>query len=366
MICSPYVISVAFVVAVLLGIDLHYAYLNATPETETLMLDLTGTNYYKQGQQQNASQVIRLQAKFKMVNPTAIWIDYPACRFIVHSLGLKNTFITANMISIVHPIFGLLAAYFILKTNRNQQTDAGSELFNALSTQEEVQKASAVSVTLPPNYMFNMRMAGVLFMIRNFGDALDGVQARAQRPPVKSDVQTSGHLLDVITDLTGTIAIGLALLLQMWRRQRLTLSSRIPGRCTSIFRSRPPRTAARIVLVLGLLYLLLAAAIWEYFMMKFSVFFDDNAGPIPALRDLEKSAPVQLAYFLWSMSCGDSMFSLLIMAMIIPSRDALWEVTQIFCFVGYFWIIFMACYSTVVWNYVILAHPATANAVIRW
>ncbi len=94
----------------------------------------------------------RLPPKVRITCPYNLLVDYTFANFIVVDLGLENvSWIDANMISLLHPVFGILCVYFILtsmkevsvstKSNNNNDTSCVTTLEgdnNTSSTFDEI------------------------------------------------------------------------------------------------------------------------------------------------------------------------------------------------------------------------------------
>jgi hypothetical protein len=60
----------------------------------------------------------RFNAKLHMVNEVQLFVDYPLAYWLTVDLDLAAwPFLTANLVSILHPFFGVAAGYFIIKAN---------------------------------------------------------------------------------------------------------------------------------------------------------------------------------------------------------------------------------------------------------
>eukprot|EP00760_Papus_ankaliazontas_P034356 PhM_4_TR7145/c0_g1_i1/m.22175 len=87
----------------------NFMSLNMPYHVEQLLVFYTGT------MPNDTSAPLRLPIKYRMLPPQTLIMDYPVGHFFVYTLGLKDTFVTANMVSSTHLCVAFLAAYFLWK-----------------------------------------------------------------------------------------------------------------------------------------------------------------------------------------------------------------------------------------------------------
>lgn len=69
----------------------------------------------------------RFSAKLHMINPIQLFTDYPISHFVSIEMGLiEMEWITANVISCIHPIFGILAGYLVIKSRIGGSSSSSS------------------------------------------------------------------------------------------------------------------------------------------------------------------------------------------------------------------------------------------------
>lgn len=219
-----------------------------------------------------------------------------------------------------------------------------------------------------------LRIACVLFSLRNFLDALDGQVARLQRR-YKAEAQANsselrtgsaptvgfnGHTLDVLTDLFGVVMTSIGIAVFIFRRGAVIARplSAILSRFTTRHRSR---AFGKVVVVGGLVYLAICGCTWENFMLKQVGLFDSHSPTNPAIWELEQDRRVRLNQFLWSISCGDSVFTILITCLFF---NVIWEAVQFYFFLGYMWYALLVLNSLYTW-YSIILHNPTAAAIVE-
>lgn len=236
---------------------------------------------------------LRFNAKLHMVNQFQLFIDYPlGYWFTVDLDGASWPYMSANLISIIHPLFGLAAGYFIVKAATNARalgnqnssgsgaaaafeqsalvrggsvdrspvaattvsgskhdlsivmspsmgTGAspgvaiGSPTFDEYGNDGSERNASALLAAVNVKYLW---VAAVMFWMRNFLDTLDGVVARVQRHRSgavsaggsATTMGFNGHSLDMVTDTLGVACIGLGIIILLFSRTNLTVA-RIPS-----------------------------------------------------------------------------------------------------------------------------------------
>lgn len=161
----------------------------------------------------------RYNAKLKMLNPLQLLMDYPLSYILAVKLKLATgeipffaSFLTANFVTVVHPLFGVAAAVMFYKS---------------LDSRGCLQLRYA-------------RTGCILFSFRNFLDTLDGVVARVQKYGVigqqteeqianlenkkqigQITLGLNGHSLDMIMDFIGSFIPFLALVIITARMQQL-------------------------------------------------------------------------------------------------------------------------------------------------
>ncbi|CUE61026.1 Hypothetical protein, putative [Bodo saltans] len=107
----------------------------------------------------------------------------------------------------------------------------------------------------------------------------------------------------------------------------------------------------------GLLLTGVSAAGWDPMMIKYSNLFDVHSDGNDNIFALEQMTQVRVNQFLWSLMCGDCLFTYLTLALVL---DQLWLVLQLFVFVGYPICALLTCHSLYLWHFVILGSPEAA------
>ena len=354
---------------------------------------------------------LRYNTKLHLINPLQLFTDYPVSYFICELMGFaKLWWVSANLISLIHPLFGLAAGIVIAKSVKqidNPPTDvelrkvvsshqlaptpklgevvsfsedspsSGGGMGSPMGTSEAA-TAAELEPTAKGTYntttvnMKMLRIGCVLFSFRNFLDSMDGVIARLQRRYIAEasgiaptagpqSYGFNGHSVDVFTDLLGVIMCSCGIAYFMFRRG-LVLSrpfSAILSRFTRIHRTRAA-IFGKVVATGGLVYMAIVGVTWEEFMLRQTNLFDVHSPTNPAIWALEQDHRVRLNQFLWSLSCGDSVFSVLITALFF---NKIWEAVQTYFFVGYAWYLLVALHANYVWHWVILENPVAARII---
>mmetsp|Transcript_56078 Transcript_56078/g.64333 ORF Transcript_56078/g.64333 Transcript_56078/m.64333 type:complete len:649 (-) Transcript_56078:837-2783(-) len=209
-------------------------------------------------------------------------------------------------------------------------------------------------------------IATVLFAVRNWLDALDGVMARYRRlqmSPAEAAAAASkpiaygwnGHLMDTICDSLGgllcCVGIGLVawsepIIVPRWLRVLLT-------RCRIRPSIRQHATDHRWIAAAGLMYGALAGYLWDDAMINNVNLFDMHADASETVFAVEQLHHVRFNQFLWSLASADCAFTLLIFGILL---DELWGVIQLFLFFGYGYMLFVWLYSEWLWSVVIGRH----------
>ena len=364
-------------------------------------------------QQKEVAGPLRLPAKYQMINPLLLLVDYPVCRFLTFSVKLKDIpFVTANLVSLIHPCFGILAAYFIIKSASAAAPSGGAagvaapaasaadaaaafpDFEEALDTEAFVQQNNPIelrediescyddgSMAVPRpdaatlaaadaapagvQNVFYLRVAAALFVLRNTLDTLDGVVARAKKGDknLATGVENgwfNGHTLDVVTDMTGVTIFMISVWYTHYKlRTKLDWHS-LPGLKQVVEKligaGFSPLNVSRLLIGIGLAMMCLTGASWENTMLKMQIFFDKTSDP--NLLALERTPAVQICYFLWAFTCSDTLFLYLIFAM-VTRCTADWLV--FLSVYGWAWLVCLSLYS----NYVtatLAANPLLQTA----
>lgn len=337
----------------------------------------------------------RFNAKHHMVNQVQLWLDYPLSYFLCVRCGMADVwFITANLVSVIHPFFGFAAAYYIIRAGFGRgtgvsespqasphgvdptaktpkrpadETDAFASPTIAVDAGDDA-KSDGNSLFSNVNVR-QLRLAAVLFVIRNTLDTLDGVVARLHRRrdgrahvPSPTNIGFNGHSVDMIGDFLGVVAIGVCCILFLIGRNIAV--SRAPLKVMAMLRVRSSVIKSpmlpKCVGMVGMILIFNAAWGWQVFMLRYSNLFDVYAVSYSDIFELDQNFHVRLSEYLWALVCGDMLVQYLIVAM---WYNRIWELAQVFFFIGYPFVVLLNLYSLWVWNRVILAVPRAAAIV---
>ena len=282
--------------------------------------------------------ITRLPSKYRMLNPFLLFVDYPLCRFVTFDLKLKDVpGVSANLVSLVHPLVAVLASITIIRAAYPPRSRPDSE-----STELPlVTKDSSQSLVVPaePNF-FLVKLAAFLFTLRNTLDTLDGVLARAQQSKTLSTkVGFNGHLLDVVTDMAGVTCFGVCIWYHFYLLKSRVERHSFPGVREAVSKlismGLSPVAVSRIMVFGGLAMIGMTGMSWETTMLKMQIFFDETSNP--AIQAVERTPPVQICYLLWSLTCSDTLFTYLTVALM--------------CGVAHDWLLILAVYG---WSWLVI------------
>jgi phosphatidylglycerophosphate synthase len=217
-------------------------------------------------------------------------------------------------------------------------------------------------------------LATWLFALRNLLDTLDGVVARYQRlqavggdssllQPNPLVFGLNGHTIDTVCDFIGGLVCCLGICSTMWNQP--VLISRLPRIVLTKLglrqKIRHHAALPKWVAFCGLTLTGVSAAGWDPMMIKYSSLFDVYSDGNDNIFALEQMTQVRINQFLWSLVCGDCLFTYLTLALVL---DQLWLVLQLFVFVGYPYCALLTCHSLYLWYVVILGSSPEATALM--
>ena len=311
------------------------------------------------GGESSSTKYTRQPTKYRMLNPMLYYFDYPVCRFLTFDLGMKDFWwMSANLISLVHPVCGITAAFFMIKSASTAQQNS--------SPHGDVESAdlknSFPSTPTTSLNLFYVRVAAILFQVRNTLDTMDGVVARAQRAGKKISTGLeggfNGHTLDVITDMTGVTIYMISVWFAFYKVKAKLDRHPLPGIKQIVEKMLQKNysavTVSRVLVFFGVAMICLTGATWETFMLKMQNHFDNSTDPQVHL--LERSVPVQAMYYLWAFTCSDAQFTYLILALLTGVAH---EWLIFLAVYGWSWIFILAIFSSYV-NYTLTLNPLLA------
>lgn len=332
------VLTIAIVLA---AVYLYKCYLTEDPQLTLWISEQTLNQNIK----------TRLPSKYHMLNPSLLFVDYPICRWLAIDLGLREVpFVTANFVSLLHPLFGIAAAICMIKAAVPPEPYP--------TPQKDVEKVGFDPT--PPRIpegrarKWLMLLAALLFTIRNTLDTLDGVMARAKAVPgqvIATGIGFNGHLLDVVTDMFGVTIFLISIWVHYFRLHHKLERHSLPGLRWVVDRLVSPNGpgtgcvdavwCSRLLVLLGVAMPCITGLSWETTMLKMQNTFDrhtDNA----QIMELERSPIVQLTYYIWSLSCSDSIFLYIIVALLLGYLHDFMCVLALF---GWAWLMLISIVS---------------------
>eukprot|EP01062_Namystynia_karyoxenos_P062442 TRINITY_DN55321_c0_g1_i1.p1 TRINITY_DN55321_c0_g1~~TRINITY_DN55321_c0_g1_i1.p1 ORF type:complete len:421 (+),score=157.52 TRINITY_DN55321_c0_g1_i1:108-1265(+) len=307
----------------------------------------------------------RLPAKYRMLNPTLLFVDYPICRWLAVDVGLREvSFFTANFVSLVHPIFGVLAAVALAKAAVPPEEE--------LLTPRDVERGFSTGVTPRKSAEGEVRvwlvqLAVLLFTIRNTLDTLDGVMARARAGgrKLETGIGMNGHVLDVATDMLGVTVFLCSVWVHFFRLRIKLERHSLPGLREVVARLYSPRGpgtgcvdavwCSRLLVFVGVAMTCITGLSWETTMLKMQDIFDRNTGNVEVM-ELERAPVVQVCYFLWSLTCSDAQFFYIIVAALLGYLHDFMCVLAVY---GWAWLAVLSLFSAGVTDW-LRAHPTVA------
>eukprot|EP01061_Rhynchopus_euleeides_P010869 TRINITY_DN20440_c0_g1_i1.p1 TRINITY_DN20440_c0_g1~~TRINITY_DN20440_c0_g1_i1.p1 ORF type:complete len:379 (+),score=161.81 TRINITY_DN20440_c0_g1_i1:161-1297(+) len=302
----------------------------------------------------------RLPAKYRMLNPLLMLLDYPVCRFLTFDLGIKDlSFVSANLISLIHPVVGVTAAYVLYRSAGSAGGTPGR--YSRATDIEGGDITPGTEGALKQN-QYLVKISAVLFQGRNTLDTLDGVVARAQRQGQKIATGLeggfNGHTLDVITDMTGVTIFMISVWCTFYKLRAKVDKHSLPGLKQVVEKllasGLTPVSVSRVLVFAGVAMICLTGAMWETTMLQMQKFFDDTANP--EILALEQSPQVQLCYFLWAFTCSDTLFTYTIIAMLTGVAHDWFVFLSVY---GWSWVLCLAAYSSIV-TYTLASNPLLA------
>ena len=364
----------------------------------------------------------RISAKHHVICPTQIFFEYPIAYLLCVSWGLAlQPWMSPNLVSFTHPLFGLLAGVLIARAaivvrapDRGvagpadgldevgggeglPPTSIGDEELGSLVSGRAV--ASGVTtphrftqVALPhslphrqatagppPVNVGLLRLGAVCFTIRSILDTMDGVIARTQnahRIALPTTFGYSGHMIDATTDTLGCMLGGSGVLVFLWQTANdyaaaatsASVPPPVPGPMSPSSSSQSPSAAVgvgifswklspRTIVAVGLSYGAVCVAIWEKYMLQYANLFDVHVWYHPELVPTDSSIHVRINQWLWSLFSGDAFFLFITYGLL---TNKLFEVTRGFCVIGYPGLVLVTLHSVAVWTWVVGANPVAA------
>ncbi|KAJ9473167.1 hypothetical protein DIPPA_23805 [Diplonema papillatum] len=359
---NMYAAAALFTTITLALVYLYVCYIEPNPDLMQWMLRQTVNDKNGHGSASYTSGEVRLPTKYRMLNPLLLIMDYPICRWLTFDQKWKDlSFMSANLISLVHPLVGFAAAYVLVKA----ASPPKPHTHTAPDVRDVEMATCPLKNTEPVGYQSALlvKIAALLFTARNTLDTLDGVMARAQREEgqaIATGMGFNGHLLDVVTDMVGVTAFMMSVWYHYYKLRFRTEKHGLPGVrevvCKLSNMGLSPVSISRILTFFGLTMICLTGLSWETTMLKFQVLFDHATSP--DLLALEKSPVVQACYFLWSLTCADTLFSYLIIALLCNVGHDWVVLLSIY---GWGWLVFLSLYSFFVTRW-LASHPVVLAA----
>eukprot|EP00756_Hemistasia_phaeocysticola_P065819 Hpha_TRINITY_DN8807_c0_g1::TRINITY_DN8807_c0_g1_i2::g.141548::m.141548 len=319
----------------------------------------------------NPAMKTRLPSKYRMLNPTLLFVDYPVCRWLALDVGLRKIpFVTANFVSLVHPLFGIAAAAAMVKgavppedLAPTPKKDVERVGFDPAPTPRRIAEGE------PKKWL--LWLAALLFTIRNTLDTLDGVMARARAAPgqkIATGVGFNGHVLDVVTDMFGVTIFLISIWVHYFRLRFRLERHNLPGLRWVVDRLVSPRGpgtgcvdalwCSRLLVLLGVAMPCITGLSWETTMLKMQNIFDHHTNN-PQIMELERQPVVQLTYYAWSLTCSDSLFLYIIVALLLGYLHDFMCVLAVF---GLMWLLVLSVVSLAVTHW-LQVHPLLLSAI---
>ncbi|XP_076371170.1 ceramide phosphoethanolamine synthase-like isoform X1 [Tachypleus tridentatus] len=266
-----------------------------------------------------------LSVKMMMMDPVNNYIITPVAQLFnyVTSFSEKCYVVTPNMISFTGLVFAVIAAKCIISDN-----------------------------------IIRHRIAVLLFQIRTWCDALDGIIARTRMGLVKhaSLRSTSGYVIDGLADTLGFTAflVGCLYYFRRWPPNEGQYRVLYPkehaeknGGCTTGNGSQANMTTRRIFFVVFCfgMQITLSAILWDRYIHTYSELLESTqptVGKAMAQNELLKSAFNWIIMWFWRVSNAHCLIQFLLVAIVI---DKMWEFLRFVQYVGFVELLILAFFS---------------------